>query len=119
MEKDFHREFTKCPQCGSEDRFFEQLANEAKKKGLARDEWNFHLQMQEGIVVDPAKAEGALIGSEAPGFGIMTDICMDCGCIYAVDLTRIDKKKSLSPAQPIPPGTSQKGRPLINPFSNS
>lgn len=73
MDKDFHKEFKKCPQCGS----------------------------------------------EAPGFGIMTDVCIGCGCIYAIDLTRIDKKKSLPPAQIIPPGKSQKGRPLINPFSPS
>lgn len=119
MDKDFHREFTKCPQCGSEDRFFEQLANEAKKKGLAGENWQFHFQIVEGVVVDPAKAAGALIGSEAPGFGIMTDVCMDCGCIYAIDLTRIDKKKQLPSAQNVPPGVSQKGKPLINPFGSN
>jgi len=44
---------------------------------------------------------------------------MDCGCIYAIDLTRMDAKKSLPPIQSVPPGTSQKGKPLINPFSTS
>ena len=128
MDKVFHREFNKCPICvireelaeilgkpelklgNGEDRFLEQLANEAKKKGLAREDWRFHFQIVEGVVVDPTKAKSALIGSEAPGFGIMTDICMDCGCIYAADLTRIDQKKSLPPAQVIPPNRAERRR---------
>ena len=28
MEKDFSKQFTKCPSCGSEDRFFELLGQE-------------------------------------------------------------------------------------------
>ena len=119
MDKDFHREFTKCPQCGSEDRFFEQLANEVKERGLAREEWTMHLQMETGVAVDKSREASIPIGSELPGFGIRTDVCMDCGCIYAIDLTRMDAKKSLPPVQIIPPGVSQKGRPVINPFSRS
>ncbi len=110
MEKDFHREFYKCPQCGSEDRFLEQLAGEVRERGLAEKDWKFHFQIVEGVVVDQTKAAAIPIGSELPGFGIMTDICMDCGCIYAVDLTRIDKKRSLPPAQIIPPNRSQRRR---------
>ena len=110
MDKNFHRTFTKCPCCGSEDRFLEQLGNELKDRGLARDEWNFHLDIRQGVVVDQTKEAAIPIGSEVPGFGLMTDICMDCGCIYAIDLTRNDVKKSIAPAQMIPPNRAMRRR---------
>ena len=102
MDKDFHKTFTKCPCCGSEDRFLEQLGNEVKERGLAREEWNFHMDIRQGVVTDPAKEAAIPIGAEMPGYGFVTDICMDCGCVYAIDLTRSDAKKSIVP-QPIPP----------------
>ena len=123
MEKDFHREFTKCPQCGSEDRFLEELGKELKERGVAREEWNMHLDVKEGHVVDEAKEAAIPIGSDVPAFGIITDICMNCGCIYASVLQRRDAKKGLPPAQPIPSNRAQRRRmgkePLINPFSPS
>ena len=124
MDKDFHKSFTKCPCCGSEDRFFEQLGNTLKERGLAREEWAFHYDVRQGHVVDPTKAEAIPIGSEVPGFGIITDVCMECGCVYAVDLTRNDVKKSIAPAQQAQPNRAQRrrdarGQPPINPFSKS
>lgn len=110
MDKDFHRKFTKCPCCGSEDRFLEQLGNELKARGLAREDWHFHLDVKQGIVIDKTKEAAIPIGSEIPGFGIMTDICMDCGCIYAIDITRIDVKKSVTVAPPIPPNRAERRR---------
>jgi len=124
MDKDFRRTFTKCPCCGSEDRFFEQLGNELKARGLAREEWNFHLDVREGVVVDPTKEAAIPIGSEVPSFGIITDVCMNCGCVYAIDLIRHDVKKTVAPAQMIPPSRAQRrrdarGQPFISPFSKS
>ena len=126
MDKDFHREFTKCPCCGSEDRFFEQLGKELKERGLAREEWNFHMDVKQGAVVDQTKEATIPIGSEVPGYGIITDVCMECGCVYAVDLTRNDVKKSIAPQQQIPPNRAQRRRDMggggtqpINPFSKS
>ena len=124
MEKDFHRTFTKCPCCGSEDRFLEQLGNELKDRGLAREEWNFHMDVKEGIVLDQKKVAAIPIGSEVPGYGFMTDICMDCGCIYAVDITRTDAKASIAPMPPMLPNRAQRrrdarGEGLIRPFGSS
>ena len=110
MEKNFHRTFTKCPCCGSEDRFFEQLGNELKARGLAREEWNFRLDVKQGVVVDQIRESTIPIGSEVPGYGIMTDTCMNCGCVYAVDLTRSDVKKSLAPTTQMPPNRAQRRR---------
>ena len=97
MDKDFEREFKKCPCCGSEERFLEKLGEELKERGLARKEWTMHLDVKEGKVVDQATENAIPIGSMVPGFGIITDICVDCGCIYAGTLQRRDVKKELPP----------------------
>lgn len=124
MDKDLHRQFAKCPCCGSEDRFLEQLGNELKERGLAREEWNFHMDVRQGHVVDPNKEDAIPIGSEVPGYGFKTDICMDCGCVYAIDIKRSDVKKTIAPVPPLPPNRAQRRRGdkdggLINPFSSS
>ena len=143
MDKDFHRTFTKCPVCtlreelakilgkpelklgGSEDRFLEQLGNTLKDRGLAREEWNFHLDVKQGVVTDRVKEASIPTGSEVPGYGLITDICMDCGCVYAVDLTRNDAKASIAPVPPLSPNRAQRrrdsrqGEGLINPFGSS
>lgn len=97
MEKDFNRQFTQCPSCGSDDRFFEQLGQELKDRGLAREEWQMSLAISQGVVVDKVKEAAIPIGSELPGYGYKTDICMDCGCVYAKDIRRTTVKKSLAP----------------------
>ncbi len=119
MDKDFSRQFSKCPCCGSEDRFLEQLGNELKERGLARDEWNFHMDVKQGVVIDPAKEAAIPIGSEMPSYGFQTDICMDCGCLYAVDITRSDVKKSIAPPQIIPPNRAQRRRDDRVSFGNN
>ena len=119
MDKDFSRQFDKCPCCGSEDRFLEQLGNELKERGLARDEWNFHMDVKQGVVIDPAKEAAIPIGSEMPSYGFQTDICMDCGCLYAVDITRSDVKKSIAPPQIIPPNRVQRRRDDRGSFGNN
>jgi len=122
MDKDFHRKFTKCPCCGSEDRFLEQLGNELKERGLAREEWHFHLDVKQGVVLDQTKEAAIPIGSEVPGYGLITDICMNCGCIYAIDLTRKDVKKTIAPAPPMPNRAQRrrdtKDGKLYNPYEH-
>jgi len=124
MDKDFHRTFTKCPCCGSENRFLEQLGNTLKERGLAREEWNFHLDVKQGHMVDPTKEAAIPIGSEVPGYGLITDICMNCGCVYAIDLTRNDVKKTVAPVPPMPDRAQRRrdarqGGGLVSPFSTS
>lgn len=140
MEKDFHKEFKKCPVCklreelakilgkpdlklgDGSDRFLEQLGKEMKDRGLAREEWNIHLQAKQGPVLDPTKEAAIPIGSEIPGYDFKTDICMDCGCIYAIELRRLDIKKSPAPPQLIPPNRATRrrlGGDKSSPFSLS
>ncbi len=110
MDKDFHKEFTKCPVCSSEDRFMEQLGYELKDRGIARPEWNMRWDARQGVVADSQKMAALPIGSELPGYVVNTDICMDCGCIYAVDITRLNGKVGLAPQQPSQPNRADRRR---------
>jgi len=92
MDKNFHREFNSCPNCGSTQRFCEQLGEELKEAGMAREEWFFCYDTRQGVVMDKAKQSKLLIGSTLPGFIIHTDICMDCGTIYVTFTARLDGK---------------------------
>ncbi len=111
------KEFKKCPQCGSDQRFGEQLTNEIKDKGWAREEFEFCLQIYQSVVVDQTQQAKIPIGSKVPGLTVHTDVCMECGTIYATKIMRIEATKSITPAQ-IQPNRMQRrhpgGPPLFN-----
>lgn len=96
--------FDSCPVCKSTNRFFESLSNDLKTRGLARPEWSLCWDVRQGVVVDPAREKSMPIGSEAASYGVKTDICLDCGCIYAINLSANMVKKSVQPPQLIVPG---------------
>lgn len=100
MEHEFEKKFDKCPCCGSEERFFEGMGKEMKERGLAREEWNFHLDVKQGIVVDQQKEASIPIGTEVPQFGYVTNICLECGCVYAPVIVRQNSKKPAPIAAP-------------------
>ena len=98
------KQFTQCPNCGSEQRFCETLANELKKKGFAREEWTFSYETRQGAVLDKAKEADIPLGSEVPAFNITTDICLDCGTFYAIKLKSGSVTKQVTPPKIIMPG---------------
>lgn len=95
--------FKCCPICGCTERFLETLANELKEKGLAGKEFNFCYDVRSGPVIDKAKEASIPIGSEVPAYQIKTDICLSCGCLYAIELQSSMVKKSIAPPQLIRP----------------
>ena len=104
MDKNFRRTFSICPVCGGTHRFCEELGQELKDRGLARPEWNMRFDSRQGMVIDPSKAILMPVGISLPGFSIVTDICMDCGAIYAVELSRLEGKTSaMRPPRDIAP----------------
>lgn len=102
--ENINQQFSQCPNCGSERRFLESLANELKDRGYARKEWKFGLDFRQGIVVDPTKEEAIPIGTKVPGYQIVTDICMDCGTVYAVEIKSGEVTKSRAQPKIIRPG---------------
>jgi len=110
MDKNFHKEFTKCPNCGSGQRFCEQLGQELKDRGLARPGWTFSYDVRSGMVIDANFTQTRMFaGATLPGFAIAIDICMDCGTLYAVRLNRLDGKVKPMPKQ---------GHPIVPPTNN-
>ncbi len=140
---DYKKEFPKCPVCalreelaeilGKPDlklgdgrsKFCADLAEMSKERGLASKDFRFHFQYLTGIAVEPKEAEKAAVGAEAPSYIIGTDICPDCGCVYASTLTSGDEKKPPPPTQLVTPNRAQRrrmgreGPQPINPFSKS
>ena len=101
MDKNFHKEFPTCPNCGSDQRFCEQLGMEAKEKGQARKEWTFYYETRKGLVMDTVNQPNLLVGTTLPGFLIHMDICMDCGTFYAIFIARIEgQTKAVSMPKP-------------------
>jgi hypothetical protein len=117
MEK-YRKEFTQCPCCGSTSRFCESLGNELKESGLGREEWNFSLDFKQGAVVDKAMEKKITIGSEVPSYRIRTDICLDCGCLYAIELEASTAKKTIVPQVISPDGRKMAGPPFELPGMN-
>ena len=95
MENNFAKDFTQCPNCGSEQRFFEELGKEIKARGLASENWKQVYDVQQGVVMDKTKDSLIPIGSEVPAFLVTTDICLDCGMVYAIRLERHSAKKGV------------------------
>jgi hypothetical protein len=65
--------------------------------------------------VDAHRVASIPIGSEFPGFSIMTDVCMNCGVVYAVEITKLKAKQDVAPMG-LPPvaGRRPKGPLVIN-----
>ena len=106
MDKDFNRTFDTCPNCGSDLRFLEQLGIELKERGLAREELKVCYESKQGVVIDQAKSIMLPIGVKLPGYVITTDICMDCGTVYATGIRRIDAQTRAAPMSNLPPLTN-------------
>ena len=92
--------FDKCPACGSTERFFESIVNELKAEGKVEKDWIFSLDAKAGPVANPQKLALAPSGTEFPAYSFRSDICVNCGLIYVVNLER---------------GTGKKAAPLIMP----
>ncbi|KKM02249.1 hypothetical protein LCGC14_1786370 [marine sediment metagenome] len=102
MKKDFKKDFNECPVCKSKDRFFEQLGKELRDRKIARPEWTFCYEAKNGVVSDPTKVASLLVGSKLPAFVIKTDVCMECGTMYAIHLSRGEATVGVTQAQQMP-----------------
>lgn len=93
--------FEKCPACGSKKRFFESMAKELGERGICRPGFNMTYDTRSNICVDPETVGKIPIGSRLTQYKVFTDICEDCGCVYAVLLEKNEVKRSAPPLPPI------------------
>jgi len=97
--KDFRKEFPKCPVCGGKP-LFHETALALKARGLVDEKWEMALDSRQGAIMQPGKESSLPIGTEVPGYSFNTDICMECGNIWAVKLERVTVKKTITLASP-------------------
>ncbi len=114
MLENISKKFNQCPACGSKKRFFETLCRELIDRNLAPHDFTYSFQLLGGNVTCPQKEAGYPIGTEVPGFQLRTDVCLDCGCVYAVQLEARPVKKQLPPARIITPNKTP-----MPPFMNN
>ena len=120
MDEVFSKTFTKCPVCelkawlmemlevGGEkpsgtNFFFDQLSQEAVKRGLAKEGWKLVMELKEGAAIDPNRAVILPIGAKVPAYGVMTDVCMDCGTVFALKLQKGQSLVQMGKTPKIPP----------------
>ena len=104
------KDFEKCPACGSGDQFFGAIVKQLKEEGKVNPDWNFYLDMKQGVVMEPQQAQLLPIGAEMPGYYFATDICANCGNIYVVKLARASVKKAMAAAPLILPNRADRRR---------
>lgn len=80
--------FDKCPNCGSERRLMEELVKEQREQGKIQENTKPCLQMLSSIAAPPQALIAGLVGALHPVGIAITDACMDCGTVYAVQLLR-------------------------------
>jgi len=102
MELNKPKEFNKCPNCKHNEPFFKRLGEKLKAKGYATPTYDFSLDMKMGPVIDEKTWPKVPYGAEVPGFMFVTDICENCGTVYARAIMEASGKKSLD--IPIPGG---------------
>ncbi len=87
MEIGFKKEFDKCPNCGSKERFCEEISKAAVKKGLSQADWNLYFDKRDGAAFNMKNIVLMPANGIVPAYSIRTDICLDCGTIYARDVS--------------------------------
>jgi hypothetical protein len=118
VEKDFKKEFKSCPCCGSERRFMEELGREVSNRGLARTGWRLCSSVINGVASDPERIDFLPVGTSLPSFHVETDICMDCGAVYAISISRAEATLQLAPGTKNPNKYSPLGISQRNSKSN-
>lgn len=101
---EINKQFNQCPVCGSKKRFLESLVTKIKEQGYARAEWRMGYDFRQGIVIDQAREAIIPLGAKLPTYRIFTDICMDCGTIYATSIESGTATKQIVPPKLIKPG---------------
>ncbi|TET43037.1 MAG: hypothetical protein E3J60_01205 [Dehalococcoidia bacterium] len=84
-----------CPICKSKKRHFEKMCEKAVKAGTGKPGMIATFQQGSRTFVDRSLEPTLPIGTEVPSIQLNTDICMDCGCVYAVIVVHTKATKTL------------------------
>lgn len=75
--------YDKCPACKSKKRHYEDISGKAVEMGLAPDGYLVAYLYDNRPIGDETKLKVAKMGEQAPFITSATEICKDCGNVYA------------------------------------
>jgi len=105
--------FDTCPNCGSTRRLAGSVAEEENERlGKTDDPIVYGLYQMSGAIIVQSRQKHLIHGMKAPIVIAVTDVCLDCGTLYAVQLQRGEATAGLPPQKQGPPRRH-------NPFSPS
>ena len=89
IDKNLSKEFPKCPCCKAESALVHNIGKEMKDQHLAREDWTPCMDVKQGIVLDQNYKVLLPVGKIVnAGYVIQTDVCTECGCVWAVKVQR-------------------------------
>ena len=91
-------EFAKCPACGSTKKLSTCLIDKLKAKGWARAKFECS-EVKLIVIMDPIMQNLIPMGSQIPAMEIRMDICLGCGCQYAVKVIETSARVSPPPTK--------------------
>ena len=101
--QEYNMIFTKCPGCGSERRYFEEILKDLQEADIIDKQVEcFDFQLQQGIAVSQEKITSLPFGTELPAFKRIWDTCCECGMVYSTRLERTIARKSIEQAPRMP-----------------
>ena len=93
-------QYVKCPACGSKKRHYEKVSEKAAEADLAKPGFLVPFNYDSRVVAEKMKLDIAPIGTGAPSITTATEVCMDCGCVYAVMVITGKAEKTLAKEPP-------------------
>ena len=80
--------FSKCPVCGSVDRFGELVTQEEIEKGNLPEDSRTAIMLSRTMVFNPKDNRILLLRKEVPVLIGIFDVCCNCGCLYCISMEK-------------------------------
>ena len=80
--------FSKCPVCGSAERFMELETQEEIKKGNLPQDSRIAVMISKTILFNPTDNRVLLFRKEAPVLVGIFDVCIQCGNLYCTEMQK-------------------------------
>lgn len=102
------KEFNECPNCKGRNFLYKAVANKLIAEGTAEKDFKAFLQAMQSPIVD--KRHKPIIGDNVPVVELMTDVCLDCGTVFArsIKIQKATIKPNITIAKGNLPPTSSK-----------
>ena len=85
---EYPKRFESCPSCGSTGKFGEiETVEEIKKGNLPKDS-RTAIMLSKTMIFNPQDSKVLLFRREVPVLIGVFDVCVNCGCLYCVEMQK-------------------------------